>query len=77
MSVHGCDYLPEEPRLGVHYELLSMRRRERLYVKTRMTVEEPHVPTVPTSSPPPTSTSARCSTSSAWSSTATPTCAAS
>ena len=25
-SVHGCDYLPEEPRLGVHYELLSMER---------------------------------------------------
>ena len=19
MSVHGCDYLPDEPRLGVHY----------------------------------------------------------
>ena len=24
MSVHGVDYLPAEPRLGVHYELLSM-----------------------------------------------------
>ena len=22
-SLHGCDYLPEEPRLGVHYQLLS------------------------------------------------------
>ncbi len=45
-SVHGCDYLPEEPRLGVHYQLLSMERAERLGVKTRVTVEEPHVPTV-------------------------------
>ena len=46
MSVHGCDYLPEEPRLGVHYELLSMERVERLCVKTRMTVEAASVPTV-------------------------------
>ena len=45
-SLHGCDYLPEEPRLGVHYQLLSMERRERLGVKTRVTVEEPRVPTV-------------------------------
>ena len=34
-SVHGCDYLPEEPRLGVHYQLLSMDRCDRLCVKTR------------------------------------------
>ena len=46
MSVHGCDYLPEEPRLGVHYQLLSRARRERLCVKTRMTVEEAEVPSV-------------------------------
>ena len=45
-SVQGCDYLPEEPRLGVHYQLLSMERRDRLGVRTRMGVEEPHVPTV-------------------------------
>jgi NADH-quinone oxidoreductase subunit C len=45
-SLHGCDYLPEEPRLGVHYQLLSMRRAERLGVKTRVTVEEPQVPSV-------------------------------
>jgi NADH-quinone oxidoreductase subunit C len=45
-SLHGCDYLPEEPRLGVHYQLLSMGRRERLGVKTRVTVEEPQVPSV-------------------------------
>ena len=46
VSVHGCDYLPEEPRLGVHYQLLSMERAERLGVKTRVTVEEPRVPSV-------------------------------
>jgi NADH-quinone oxidoreductase subunit C len=46
MSVHGCDYLPEEPRLGVHYQLLSTVRAERLGVKTRVTVEEAEVPSV-------------------------------
>jgi NADH-quinone oxidoreductase subunit C len=45
-SLHGCDYLPEEPRLGVHYELLSMHRVERLRVKTRLGVEDPRVPSV-------------------------------
>jgi NADH-quinone oxidoreductase subunit C len=46
MSVHGCDYLPSEPRLGVHYELISRERVERLNVKTRLGVESPMVPTV-------------------------------
>jgi NADH-quinone oxidoreductase subunit C len=46
MSVHGCDYLPEEPRLGVHYELLSMERVDRLNVKTRMGVDNATVRTV-------------------------------
>lgn len=46
MSLHGCDYLPEEPRLAVHYQLLSMERVERLGVKTRMRVEEATVPSV-------------------------------
>ena len=46
MSLHGCDYLPEEPRLGVHYELLSRERVERLNVKTRVGVDAPEVPTV-------------------------------
>jgi len=46
MSVHGVDYLPEEPRLGIHYELLSMERADRLNVRTRVSTEEPHVPTV-------------------------------
>jgi len=38
-SLHGNDYLPEEPRIGVHYQLLSMERAERLGVKTRLTTE--------------------------------------
>jgi NADH-quinone oxidoreductase subunit C len=46
MSLHGCDYLPSEPRFGVHYQLLSMERTERLNVKTRIGGEEPRVPTV-------------------------------
>ena len=46
MSLHGCDYLPEEPRLAVHYQLLSMERCERLCVKTRMGVDEARVPSV-------------------------------
>ena len=46
MSLHGCDYLPEEPRLGVHYQLLSMRRVERLGVKTRVGIDNPVVPSV-------------------------------
>jgi NADH-quinone oxidoreductase subunit C len=45
-SLHGCDYLPDEPRLGVHYQLLSMERTDRLCVKTRVGVEEPRLPSV-------------------------------
>ena len=40
-TVYACDYLPEEPRLGVHYQLLSMTRVDRLGVKTRVGVEDP------------------------------------
>ena len=46
MSLHGCDYLPDEPRLGVHYELLSMERTDRLNVKTRLGADDPRLPTV-------------------------------
>jgi NADH-quinone oxidoreductase subunit C len=45
-SLHGCDYLPEEPRLGVHYWLLSRERLDRLNVKVRVGVDEPVVPSV-------------------------------
>ncbi|MBA3302147.1 MAG: NADH-quinone oxidoreductase subunit C [Thermoleophilaceae bacterium] len=46
MSLHACDYLPEEPRLGVHYQLLSRARLDRLNVKTRLGAEEPALATV-------------------------------
>ena len=45
-SVHGVDYFPEEPRLGVHYELLDMRAVDRITVKTRVHTEAPNVPSV-------------------------------
>jgi NADH-quinone oxidoreductase subunit C len=45
-SLHGVDYLPEEPRLGVHYQLLSMERCDRLNVRTRVGADDPHLPTV-------------------------------
>jgi NADH-quinone oxidoreductase subunit C len=32
-SVHGVDYLPAEPRFGVHYELLNRERVERIRVR--------------------------------------------
>ena len=45
-SVHGLDYFPEEPRLGVQYEMLDMRAVDRITVKTRVSTEDPHVPSV-------------------------------
>jgi NADH-quinone oxidoreductase subunit C len=35
-SLHAADYLPAEPRFGVHYELLNRNRRERLRVKAML-----------------------------------------
>jgi NADH-quinone oxidoreductase subunit C len=46
MSVHGVDYYPEEPRLGVLYELLDMERVDRVTVKLRVNTETPTVPSV-------------------------------
>jgi NADH-quinone oxidoreductase subunit C len=46
MSVHGVDYWPEEPRLGVHYELLDMREVDRITVKVRVDTSDPEVPSV-------------------------------
>ena len=45
-SLHGLDYYPHEPRLGVHYELLDMRAVDRITVKTRVRVDDPVVPSV-------------------------------
>jgi NADH-quinone oxidoreductase subunit C len=45
-SLHGVDYHPEEPRLGVHYELLDMARVDRLTVKLRVPLDNPEVDSV-------------------------------
>jgi NADH-quinone oxidoreductase subunit C len=45
-SLHGVDYYPEEPRLGVLYELLDMKEVDRISVKARVLLDEPHVPSV-------------------------------
>jgi NADH-quinone oxidoreductase subunit C len=46
MSVHGVDYWPEEPRFGVHYELLNMTDVDRITVKTRVPGDAPSLPSV-------------------------------
>jgi NADH-quinone oxidoreductase subunit C len=40
-SVHGVDYLPAEPRFGVHYELLNRDRVERIRVRAALDVPTP------------------------------------
>ena len=50
-SVHGVDYYPEEPRLGVHYEMLDMNSADRLTVKLRVPLDSPNVPSVTPSWP--------------------------
>jgi len=45
-SVHGVDYYPEEPRLGVIYELLDMARVDRITVKLRVPSDAPEVDSV-------------------------------
>ncbi len=45
-SVHGLDYHPEEPRLGVQYELLDMVEVDRITVKLRVPLDAPSVPSV-------------------------------
>lgn len=46
MSLHGLDYFPQETRFGVVYELLSMQEQDRVSVKVRVPLEDPHVPSV-------------------------------
>ncbi len=50
-SVHGVDYYPHEPRLGVHYELLDMERVDRLTVSVRVPIDAPHVASVTPDTP--------------------------
>jgi NADH-quinone oxidoreductase subunit C len=42
-SLHGVDYYPEEPRLGVIYELLDMSRVDRIAVKLRLPLDAAEV----------------------------------
>jgi NADH-quinone oxidoreductase subunit C len=45
-SLHGVDYWPEEPRLGVIYELLDMEKVDRISVKVRVHTESARVDSV-------------------------------
>ena len=45
-SLHGVDYYPHEPRLGVLYELLDMRRVDRISVKVRLHTADPVIDSV-------------------------------
>jgi NADH-quinone oxidoreductase subunit C len=46
VSVHGVDYYPHEPRLGVHYELLDRDALDRLTITLRVSLDAPNVPSV-------------------------------
>jgi NADH-quinone oxidoreductase subunit C len=45
-SLHGVDYYPHEPRLGVLYELLDMYNVDRISVKTRVPTSDPRLESV-------------------------------
>ncbi len=45
-SLHGCDYYPDEPRLGILYELLDMTDVDRITVKARVHTEQPRIGSV-------------------------------
>jgi NADH-quinone oxidoreductase subunit C len=44
-SVHGVDYYPDEPRLGIIYELLDMTNVDRISVKARVHTDDPRIAT--------------------------------
>ena len=44
-SLHGVDYSPDEPRLGVLYELLDMQQVDRITVKARVHTDNPRIAT--------------------------------
>src|SRR5437868_4467618 len=45
-SLHGVDYYPHEPRLGVLYELLDMHRVDRISVKARLPTDAARIDSV-------------------------------
>ena len=65
-SVHGLDYYPEEPRLGVQYELIDMTTVDRITVRLRVPRRRPQRPVGDArTGRPPTTRSARSTTCSA------------
>lgn len=45
-SVHGVDYYPREPRLGVDYELLSREACDRIALTLHVSIDDPRVPSI-------------------------------
>jgi NADH-quinone oxidoreductase subunit C len=45
-SLHGVDYYPHEPRLGILYELLDMHRVDRISVKARVPTDAARIDSV-------------------------------
>jgi NADH-quinone oxidoreductase subunit C len=45
-SLHGLDYYPHEPRLGVLYEMLDRTRVDRISVKARVSTDDPRIDSV-------------------------------
>jgi NADH-quinone oxidoreductase subunit C len=45
-SLHGVDYYPQEPRLGVLYEMLDMTAVDRISVKARLPTDAPQIDSV-------------------------------
>jgi NADH-quinone oxidoreductase subunit C len=45
-SLHGVDYYPHEPRLGVLYEMLDRTAVDRISVKARVPTDDPRISSV-------------------------------
>jgi NADH-quinone oxidoreductase subunit C len=45
-SLHGVDYYPHEPRLGVIYEMLDMKAVDRVSVKARLPLDDARIASV-------------------------------
>ncbi len=45
-SLHGVDYYPNEPRLGILYEMMDRQRVDRISVKARVHTEDPRIDSV-------------------------------
>jgi NADH-quinone oxidoreductase subunit C len=45
-SLHAADYLPAEPRFGIHYELLNRDRVERIRIKAMLADRSEELPEI-------------------------------